>query len=183
MYFWLRRIHTVVGVIFPAGFIALYLVPMSSAVRGAPAVSPHTFLELILLVLFVFHSTMAPLSMYASSVNLISYSFYGNWVYALRRLSGVVLIPFAVYHIYMMKIAKGGASCNHLREIMSSPWLEAFYIVGMLAIIFYMMSSVSALLFEWGLAATGRSRNSASAIMWCVAIAIAAWCMRILLTL
>lgn len=181
MYFWLRRIHTVVGVIFPAGFIALYLVPMSSAVRGAPAVSPHTVLDLILIALFVFHSIMALLAMYASSMNLMSYSFYGNWMYALRRLCGVIIIPFAAYHLYAMRISRGGF--GHLRELMSSTWLGAFYIAGILAMVLYMMSSAQALMFEWGFAATKGSRNSASAIMWCAAIAIAAWCARMVLVL
>jgi len=195
MYFWIRRAHSVIGVILPLMFAVIYLVPFSMASGGAAAFNDcmsvvnslplYTFFEFVLFLLLIVHTIMMLLSVYGSSINVVSHSHYSNWIYAIRRLAGVVLVPFMIYFIFVTRMSfafsKRHLDYIHMQRLLSSSWIEAFCIVGVVSMFFYMMTSATTVLSEWGVTVSRRSRNAVSMVMWIVAIVMAGWGVKVLL--
>lgn len=185
-----------IGVVLPVMFIALYLVPFSSAFGGPDAfngfmtvlgvIPLYSFFEVVLFALLILHAALMLSAVYASSVNVVSYDHYENWMYALRRLAGVIVIPFMFYFIFVtrMRFAFSDKDIDYLlmQNMLSSSWLRGFFAVGIVSVMFYLMSSFLTVLIEWGITVSRRSRNAVSMAGWCVLIALSAWGLKILFT-
>jgi len=104
-YFWMHRLYSITGLIFAAAFLLLFLVPYSSIFGGAASFNSlmarmHSApmlgwaQTLFVLLPLVFHTAMGVLIIYTCQINVMSYGYYRNWIYALQRLAGLFLIPF-----------------------------------------------------------------------------------------
>jgi len=186
----------VVSVVFIFAFLFLYVMPLSSVFGGKAAFNRCmevvnsfpmiSFLEIAFVMIpLLIHTAFAFFSMYGSSINIVKYNSYRNWVYTIRRLSGILLVPFVAYHVFAttVKFAFTGKyiDFSYMHALLSSTGIKAFYAVGIACAIFYMTSGIVSLAFEWGVTVSRKSRDIVSIMMWCIAIALFAWSMRIIL--
>ncbi len=195
-YFWLQRLHSLTGFILALAFILLFLVPYSTVLGGDAAFTRFMaksgeipllgWAELLLVgVPLVFHIAMGLMIIHGGQINVFAYGLYKNWMYALQRLTGLILIPFVLYHVYETKLAFlfSGRSIDakHMHAILTPGWSKAFYITGIICAAFYFGNGLAGALSSWGLAASRRSRTAAAIAGWIITILMAVWGVRLIL--
>jgi len=193
-YLWLTRLYSLTGFVFAAALVLLFLIPYSSIFGGAAAFNRFMLrmdavpmigwaLALFVLLPLIFHAAMGVLMIYGCQINVVSYGYYRNWMYALQRLAGLVLIPFVAYHVYsawLVPAVSGRpltAAAFYAR--LASPWMKAFYVAGVTCAAFYVGNGLAQAARSWGLAASRRSRGAFVIAGWIVTILLAAWGLKI----
>jgi len=139
----LRRLHSLTGIVPIGVFLVNHLLTNSSIVWGGLALrgeNPHgdggvayfnkevhwintqiphlLLLEITLWASIIFHSVLGLYYATTGSNNTPRYSFQGNWMYALQRLSGYVGIVFIFYHVATLRwgwtwLVPGGTHWSH----------------------------------------------------------------------
>jgi len=194
-YFWLKRLHSLFGVIPLAAFVIIHFSLNSVALMGPRAfdkliVTLHAFpLTLIVEILFIavpllLHVMMGLVLIYRSSANVVSYSYYRNWTYFLQRITGVIALVFIVYHVWSMRIAPriagAYATFEHTQAHFQVAWVKVFYIVGIVALVFHLANGLCNALITWGVTQGRRSQFAMTIASWVLMIAMWFWGVRIL---
>jgi succinate dehydrogenase / fumarate reductase cytochrome b subunit len=108
-YFWIRRLHSLTGLLPIGAFVLVHLFTNAYSWR------PHAFNEHVkslnetpLVTLIEYGVIIAPIAFHAllglwmcvrMDVNQPQYGNFRNWMYLFQRLSGVVVFAFIVYHL------------------------------------------------------------------------------------
>ena len=80
----------------------------------------------------------------------------------LQRITGVFLVVFIAWHIYQTRIQKAlGADVDYdmMADILSNPFMLAFYIAGVIAATFHLANGVWSFLVTWGITQSPRSQT------------------------
>ncbi len=80
----------------------------------------------------------------------------------LQRITGVFLVVFIAWHIFQTRVQKAlGADVDYdmMADILSSPFMLAFYIAGVLAATFHLANGVWSFLVSWGITQSPRSQT------------------------
>ncbi|MCX7990518.1 MAG: hypothetical protein N2999_00575 [Proteobacteria bacterium] len=96
--FYLRRLHGITG-IFPLGYFLFFHLKEGDSFSSRGLIFSLVFLWIPLL----FHSLYGLYITYEGGMNLCCYRHLRNIMYFLQRWSGIFLIIFLGYHIYLMK--------------------------------------------------------------------------------
>lgn len=114
--------------------------------------------------------------------NLLYYPYGGNIRYTLQRLTGVVALIFILWHVFHMHgwlrldwwhthIAQplGGGQFNPAQAavsaaaaIRSSPLMQAFYVVGVLACVYHLANGLWTMGITWGVWSAPRAQRWAN---------------------
>lgn len=195
-FFWLRRLHSLLGVFPLAAFVIIHFSLNSIAFMGPQAfdrmlVTLHGFpLTLVAEIFFIalpllLHVLMGLVLIYRSSANVVSYGNYRNWMYLLQRVSGVIALVFISYHVWSMRIAPRFAGTyatyEHTQAHFQTAWVKIFYVVGIVAVVFHLANGLSSALITWGITQGRRSQFAAAIGSWVLMIALWFWGLRILL--
>ncbi|MFA4875189.1 MAG: hypothetical protein WC690_07585 [bacterium] len=193
-YFWLYHLQYFTGLILCVAYVVFFLVPFSSILGGDAAFTHFmtTAGEVPLLgwvealfvgVPLIFHIAFGLMIMHGGQINIFSYAYYKNWMYALERVTGLILIPFALYHIYATKLAFMWSGryldAKVMHSILTPAWSKSLYIAGIVCAAFYFGNGMAGGLNAWGIAATRRSRTAAAIAGWVLTLVLAAWGLRI----
>ncbi|MBN1282238.1 MAG: hypothetical protein JXA24_00515 [Proteobacteria bacterium] len=197
-YYWLHRLYSLTGFVFAASFVLFFLVPYSSIFGGDLAF--NSFMARIdavpllgwaqfalILVPLVFHTAMGVMIVYGSQINVVSYGYYRNWMYALQRLAGLALIPFVSYHIYSAELAPAvsgrAVTAGLMFSRLSSPWVKGLYLAGVASAAFYFGNGLAHASRSWGIAASRRSRGAFVIAGWMITLLLAFWGVKLVLSL
>lgn len=197
-HFLLRRLHSLSGVVPIGVFVIVHLITNSSIVWGMINQGKHegvhagaaTFQHevnfihslpfLILIEVFglwlpiAFHSILGVYYAMSGKGNTSSYSYQGNWRYALQRLSGYIGVLFIFYHVATLRwgwtwmvpggtewsaqyagstmamVLQGGAEGMTLGGIAVS----AFYMLGVSLLVFHLANGLWTAAITWGITIT-----------------------------
>jgi succinate dehydrogenase / fumarate reductase cytochrome b subunit len=196
-YFWLCRLHAIAGVVFAAAFVLYFLIPFSAAFDGsrsfdssmmelARAPTVGWALAVFVLLPLIYHAAFGVLLVHGCQINAFHYGSYRNWMYALERVTGLVLIPFVIYHLYKTELAHalGAApmSFDAMHALLAPAWRKALYLGGVACAAFYIGNGFAIQSATWGLAASSRARSAAIIVGWVVTIVLAVWGMKVVLS-
>ncbi|MCM3712337.1 succinate dehydrogenase cytochrome b558 subunit [Sporosarcina luteola] len=176
--FYLRRLHSLLGVIPVGLFLAQHLVINHFATRGEEAFNNASnfmgslpfvlFLEwFIIYIPLMFHAFYGVYIAFTAKNNVQRYGTFRNWMFMLQRVTGIFLVVFIAWHIYETRIQKAlGAEVNFnmMEEILSNPFMLAFYIAGVLAATFHLANGLWSFAVTWGIAQSPRSQKIVSYI-------------------
>ncbi|MFS0689048.1 succinate dehydrogenase cytochrome b558 subunit [Sporosarcina sp. 179-K 8C2 HS] len=176
--FYLRRLHSLLGVIPVGLFLTQHLVINHFATRGEEAFNNASnfmgslpfvlFLEwFIIYIPLMFHAFYGVYIAFTAKNNVQRYGTFRNWMFMLQRVTGVFLVIFIAWHIYETRIQKAlGAEVNFnmMEEILSNPFMLAFYIAGVLAATFHLANGLWSFAVTWGIAQSPRSQKIVSYI-------------------
>lgn len=193
-YFLVRRLHSLTGLILSAAFLFCFLIPYSSALSGAksfdnfmigcqkiPLVS--TLQVVMVLLPLVFHATVGFSIIYSSRFNVVSYGNYRNWMYAIQRITGILLIPFLVYHIYNTQVAFAFtgryADYAFVQHLLAPAWVRVIYYTGVVCASLHIGGGIATALVRWGVTASRRAQDVTAMVMWVVTLILAAWGLRV----
>ena len=88
----------------------------------------------------------------------------------LQRITGVFLVVFIAWHIYQTRIQKAlGADVDYdmMADILSNPFMLAFYIAGVIAATFHLANGLWSFLVTWGITQSPRSQKIVTYISTC----------------
>lgn len=178
LHFWLRRLHSLSG-IFPIGFFLLeHLVSNALILLGPEAYNRQieflrslpfvTFLEITFIGLPILYHGLYGLYVWSTGKsNLIWYPYPKNFLYTLQRWTGLLAFIYIGYHAYHTRIVNAlyGTEVSYARmqELMSTPWIFWFYVIGLTAVLFHFSNGIWGFLVSWGLTVSQRSQKIAGA--------------------
>lgn len=176
--FYLRRLHSLLGVIPVGLFVAQHLVINHFATRGEEAFNNASnfmgnlpfvlFLEwFIIYIPLMFHAFYGVYIAFTAKNNVQRYGTFRNWMFMLQRITGVILVVFIAWHIWETRIQKAlGAEVNYdmMAGILASPFMLVFYIVGVLAATFHLANGLWSFAVTWGIAQSPNSQKIVSYI-------------------
>lgn len=171
--FYLRRLHSLLGIIPVGLFVAQHLVINHFATRGPEAFNAASdfmgnlpfvlFLEwFIIYIPLMFHAFYGVYIAFTAKNNVQRYGTFRNWMFMLQRITGVFLVVFIAWHIFQTRVQKAlGADVDYdmMADILSSPFMLAFYIAGVLAATFHLANGVWSFLVSWGITQSPRSQT------------------------
>lgn len=176
--FYLRRLHSLLGIIPVGLFVTQHLVVNHFATRGADAFNNASnfmgnlpfvlFLEwFVIYIPLMFHAFYGVYIAFTAKNNTNRYGTFRNWMFKLQRITGVFLVIFIAWHIYQTRIQKAlGVEVNFdmMADILSSPFMLIFYIVGVLSATFHLANGLWSFLVTWGITQSPQSQKIVSYI-------------------
>lgn len=171
--FWYRRIHSLLGVIPVGVFLIQHLVVNHFATQGADAFNKAaSFMEhlpfryiLEIFVIFLpimYHAFYGIYIAFTAKNNTKQYGYFRNWLFYLQRISGVITLIFIVWHVWETRVAAAlGQEVNYemMQEILSNPWMFAFYLIGVLSTIFHFSNGLWSFCVSWGITVSKKSQK------------------------
>ena len=178
-HFWLRRLHSLSGIVPVGGFLAFHLYENYYATRGAEAYNEVTrqlqetpfalALEIAVIgVPLFFHGIYGLFITGTSRPNVLGNSYVRNWMYLLQRITGVILFAFVIFHLWTTRFVnlRDHESVDLFRLMQSSvenPLIYAFYLAGIVAATFHLANGIWSFSIVWGLTVGPRSQRR---MMW-----------------
>jgi succinate dehydrogenase / fumarate reductase cytochrome b subunit len=167
--FWLRRLHSLSGVIPVGAFLFEHiLVSNATAIGGPDAYARQvSFLGNLPLVFFLelfgiwlpiaFHALYGFYIWYRGEGNTAEYPWSGNWMYTAQRWTGGIAFVYIVWHTYTMRFtgvdlhANPAASFGKVQsEVFQTP-LFLFYVVGLIAASWHFAYGIWLFCAKWGI--------------------------------
>lgn len=170
--FYLRRLHSLLGIIPIGLFVVQHFIINYFATRGPESFNTASaFIEnvpfigvlewVVIYIPLMFHAFYGVYLAFTSKNNVQRYGTFRNWMFMLQRITGVFLVIFIAWHIYQTRIQiLFGAEVNFdmMAEIFASPFMIVFYALGILAATFHLSNGLWSFLVTWGLAQSPRSQ-------------------------
>jgi succinate dehydrogenase / fumarate reductase cytochrome b subunit len=182
-HFWLRRLHSLSGIVPIGGYLAFHLYENYQATRGAEAYNamvrhlqetPFALaLEIAVIALpLFFHGVYGLFVTGTARPNVISNRYVRNWMYFAQRVTGVILFAFVIFHLWTTRLVsvRDHESVDLFRLMQSSvanPWIYAFYQLGILSATFHLANGIWSFSIVWGLTVGPRSQRR---MMWISAL-------------
>lgn len=166
-HFWLRRLHSLSGIVPVGGFLAFHLYENYTATRGADAYNrmTRTLQELpfavamevlIIVVPLFFHGIYGLFITSTAKPNVISNPYVRNGMYFFQRVTGVIVFAFILFHLWTTRLVQlqDHESLDLFRQVQSAvanPWIYAFYLAGILSATFHLANGIWSFSIVWGL--------------------------------
>jgi succinate dehydrogenase / fumarate reductase cytochrome b subunit len=167
-----RRLHSLLGVI-PIGVFLIQHLVVNHFVTGGPesfnkasnfmgSLPFKIVLETVVIYLpLLYHAIYGLYIAFTANSNINRFGTYRNWMYILQRITGVLTLIFIAWHVWQTRVAAAfGTEVNYdmMHDILSSPFMFVFYLVGILSAIFHFANGLWSFLVSWGITVTPRSQ-------------------------
>lgn len=166
-HFWLRRLHSLSGIVPVGAFLAFHLYENYAATQGAEAYNAMTrrlqsipfatALEIaVIAVPLFFHGIYGLFITATSKPEVFSNPYVRNATYVLQRVTGVVLFAFILFHYWTTRLVQlhDHGSLDLFRQVQAAvgnPWIYAFYLLGILSATFHFSNGLWSFAIVWGL--------------------------------
>ena len=176
--FLLRRLHSLLGIVPIGLFLTQHLIVNHFATQGEEAFNAGAnflaslpfviFLEIFVIYLpLMYHAFYGLYIAFTSKNNPGKYSYLRNQLFVAQRYTGVFLVIFIAWHVFetRFQVAIGNAAeadFNMMTEILSNPWMVAFYIVGVITATFHFANGIWSFLVTWGITQSEKSQRYAT---------------------
>ncbi len=174
-HFWLRRLHSLSGIVPIGGFLAFHLYENFQATRGADAYNAMTrhlqemplavAAEIVLIAIpLLFHGIYGLFITSTAKPNVIRNPYFRNLMYFLQRATGVIVFAFILFHYWTTRLVQlhDHESLDLFRQVqaaVANPWIYAFYIAGILSATFHLANGIWSFSIVWGLTIGPRAQR------------------------
>jgi succinate dehydrogenase/fumarate reductase cytochrome b subunit (b558 family) len=173
--FWLRKLHSLSGVVPVGAFMCFHLFENSSAANGAAAfdetvgrINRMPFVLALevtgIWIPILFHGILGFVIVMEGKSNALAYPHARNRLYWLQRATGVLAFVFIVFHFVQFRARKGEfllSPYEDVRAALANDAVFAFYVLGIAACVFHLANGISGFLFSWGVTVGPRSKRLA----------------------
>lgn len=186
--FFLRRLHSLTGVLPIGAFLVEHFFTNSFAMFGPTTYNSKVeffmglpyilFIEIAFIWLpILFHGFYGCYVVYSGETNIARYSFFRNWMYFLQRVTGIIAFCFIIYHVYATRIS-GLISGQHVsfesvQRSLENPLILAFYIMGIVSASYHLGNGLFGFLITWGIAIGEKTQRAVSIFCGAVSAAMA----------
>jgi succinate dehydrogenase / fumarate reductase cytochrome b subunit len=185
--FFLRRLHSLSGVIPIGAFLVEHFISNAEAFRGPAAYAQQVeFLNslpgVFLLELFfiwipiLYHGLYGIYIWYRGQTNVADYPWAGNWLYTSQRWTGIIALFYIVQHTLNLRFlgvhlaTHPDQSFAKVQAQFQSPWMVAFYAVGIIAASWHFSYGLWLFAAKWGITTGERARRRLGYL--CLALAL-----------
>ncbi|MDD2321637.1 MAG: succinate dehydrogenase cytochrome b558 subunit [Geobacteraceae bacterium] len=181
--FFLRRLHSLTGVLPIGAFLAEHFFTNSFAMFGPEVYNskveffmglPYIILIEVCLIWIpiLFHGLYGMYIVFTGQANVTRYGFFRNWMYLLQRITGIVAFCFIVYHVYATRISGlltgQHVSFESVQQSLQNPLILVFYVLGILSASYHLGNGMFGFLITWGIAIGEKSQRALSILCGCV---------------
>jgi len=173
--FWLRKLHSLSGLVPVGAFMCVHLFENHSAVHGPKAfgetvtkIDQTPFLVGIevfgIWIPILFHAIFGMVIVFEAKPNVTAHPYGRNWLYVMQRVSGVVAFAYIVFHFANFRWRRQEflqAPYADVAETLANPWVLGFYVVGIAACVFHLANGIQGFLFSWGVTVGPRAKRLA----------------------
>ncbi|MGA7828108.1 MAG: succinate dehydrogenase [Geobacteraceae bacterium] len=186
--FFLRRLHSLTGVLPIGAFLAEHFFTNSFAMFGPEVYNskieffmglPYILLIEICLIWIpiLFHGMYGLYIVYTGQANSSPYGFFRNWMYLLQRITGIVAICFIFYHVYATRIS-GLLTGHHasfalVQQSLQNPLVLGFYILGIVSASYHLGNGLFGFLITWGIAIGDKTQRAVTILCGVVTAGLA----------
>lgn len=173
--FWLKRLHSVTGLVPLGAFILEHLFSNSAILRGPAAYAevigglwklPYV---LVLEVGFIFvpiaiHLLLGLYMTWQGVSNYRQYREQRNLFFVIQRTTGLYLAAFVTAHVLEVRFAgihEAAAFFPHMKRELGEPLGFLFYLGAMMAISFHFANGIWLGLVRWGVTVGPRAQRAA----------------------
>lgn len=164
--FRLRKLHSLTGFLFLGYFLCVH-------VRGNGGYKDLFTRWAFLFIPLAFHGLYGLYIIYESAPNNLRYSYWRNWMYLLQRVTGVILVPFVLLHVWAMN---GNAS------FADAAWFRAFWYTGLVSAVFHLANGLFGFAIEWGITVGPHSQKVLVALCFAAFLVLGAMGVTVLYT-
>ena len=172
--FYLRRLHSLLGIIPIGAFLIVHLRINHQATQGAEAFNKAAgfmeslpFLlvtELILIYIpILYHGLYGIHIAFTAKENIGHYSLFRNWMFALQRLTGIIAFVFIFVHLWQTRLQKlffgKEISYDMMHQTLQNPIWVIVYIICVIAVIFHFSNGIWSFLVTWGFLQSKKSQR------------------------
>ena len=176
IHFWLRRFHSLSGVMPIGAFLLEHMFSNAFILRGPEAYNQQiaflqslpfvTLMEITFIGLPIFYHAFYGLYVWSTGKsNLVWYPYPKNFLYSLQRCTGLIALAYISYHVYHTRIVHAlfGTEVSYARmqQLVGVPWVFWFYVVGLGAVMFHFANGIWGFLVSWGLTVSQKSQKIA----------------------
>ena len=187
--FYIRRIHSILGIVPIGIFLCLHLTLNSSAILGVDAWSavidgmrnvPFIILgELfIIAVPILFHAIYGFYIVYLSDMPLLRYQYVKNWMFILQRVTAVITTIFVIYHVLFVRILTDSTLdvMSAMANALQTPVGFILELIGIWASIYHFTNGIFTFLVTWGVLQGDRIQKVVSflTMLLCAALCLLA---------
>ena len=173
--FWLRRLHSLTGIVPIGGFVAFHLYENYSALKGAEhynevsrklqAMPFAIALEIAVIGLpILFHGVYGLFVTATAAPNALPGRAGRNWFSNLQRVTGVILFAYILFHLWTTRFVhladhESVDLFAQVAGILRNPLLLAFSVAGVLAATFHLANGLWSFAIVWGITVSPRSQR------------------------
>jgi succinate dehydrogenase / fumarate reductase cytochrome b subunit len=196
-HFWLRRLHSLTGVVPVGGFLIYHFWENATALQSytkwdemavhARDIQLLFFVEFGLILLpLLYHALYGLFIASYARVNVAAYGYARNRLFMWQRVTGIILVLYIVYHVMVLRFgafASGAASYDIMAQHLSNPLIFAFYTAGILSASFHLGNGLWAFLITWGLTVGKRSQRISQWVTTAISVAMSVLGMAIIIAI
>jgi succinate dehydrogenase / fumarate reductase cytochrome b subunit len=188
-HFWLRRLHSLSGIVPIGGFLIYHFWENSKVFQGMAAynemaASVRDMQLIVWLEIFgiglpiLFHALYGLYIAYYAKSNTSQYAYPRNWMFTAQRLSGLWALAFLVYHYATLRF--GAFWTEHadymtMSQILGQPIPYAFYVVSIVLIAFHFANGLWAFMVTWGITVSRTAQRYSAVAMAGVFFVLSVW--------
>ena len=172
--FYLRRVHSLLGIIPIGAFLVVHLMVNHQATQGAEAFNKASMfmesLPFLIIVEFLFiyipilyHGLYGIHIAFTAKENIVHYSIFRNWMFALQRVTGVITFIFIFVHLWQTRLQKAffGKEVNYdmMHQTLQHPLWAIIYMICIVAVVFHFANGIWSFLVTWGILQSKKSQQ------------------------
>lgn len=174
--FFLRRLHSLSGIVPIGAFLVEHFVSNAFATRGPAAYAKQveflsSFPFVVGLELFgiwlpiLYHALYGFYIWYRGESNVAEYPWAGNWMYNAQRWTGAIAFFYMVWHTWHLRftgihlLSHPDAAFGKVQAEFQSPWAVAFYAVGILCASWHFAYGIWLFAAKWGITVGDKARR------------------------
>ncbi len=186
-HYWLRRLHSLSGIVPIGGFMLFHLYINAFALNGAAAFNKAAgsiedqpgvrILEwVVIFIPLLYHAFYGLYIFFYAKQNKVHYAYYRNWAFFLQRWTAIIALFFILYHTVALRFLTFGGKVppnyTSVMQHLTDPWVLLIYVVGLLATTFHLTNGIWAFLVSWGLTVGPRAQRVSAYVCGFLFIAI-----------
>jgi len=185
--FFLRRLHSLTGIVPIGLFLVEHFVSNAFATKGPGAYSKqveflNSFPFVVGLELFgiwlpiLYHALYGFYIWYRGDGNTLEYPWTGNWMYSAQRWTGAIAFFFMAWHTWHLRftppyiLENPGIAFGKVQHELFATWALAFYVIGIVSASWHFAYGLWLFAAKWGITQGPVARRRWGYV--CAAIAI-----------
>jgi succinate dehydrogenase / fumarate reductase cytochrome b subunit len=174
--FFLRRLHSLSGIVPVGAFLVEHFVSNAFATRGPAAYAKQveflsSFPFVVGLELFgiwlpiLYHALYGFYIWYRGESNVAEYPWAGNWMYSAQRWTGAIAFFYMVWHTWHLRftgihlLSHPDAAFGKVQAEFQSPWAVVFYAVGIVCASWHFAYGLWLFAAKWGITTGDKARR------------------------
>ena len=185
--FWLRRLHSLAGVVPIGAFLLEHMFTNAYIIYGPDAYNDRiavlrglpyvAWLEVFLIGLpILYHAGYGFYIWFSGKNNLRWYPHGRNYLYTLQRWTGLITFVYILYHVYETRIMNAiyGTEVSYARmqDIMQNPIVFWFYVIGLLSTCFHFANGLWGFCISWGITVGEKAQRASGFVFGLLGLTI-----------